>query len=81
MPLLLVVLVIVAFVFWNLGRGSRNIVGSGSVSSRARRCDWVGTGNDTTALGEYRCKYCKVVAYAKPGEHPKECKRGLGGSL
>ena len=81
MPILFVVIVIVAVLFWNLGRGSRKINRSGSVSGRARRCDWIATGNDTAALGEYRCKSCKVVAYAKPGEHPKECKRGLGGSL
>ncbi len=81
MPILLLGLIAVAVVFWTLGRKSGPAIGPGPSAGRARKCNWEATGNDTVALGEYRCKACKVVAYAKPGETPKECKRGLGGSL
>lgn len=81
MPLLILGIVVIAVVFWTLGRRSSTGPGPSGTTGRARKCDWEPTGNDTVALGEYRCKSCKVVAYAKPGSRPKECKRGLGGSL
>lgn len=77
MPVILLGAVIIAILFWQLGRSSRQ----GPLGTTARKCRWEATGNDTAALGEYRCKTCKVVAYAKPGKRPQECKRGLGGTL
>ena len=80
MPLLIVGALLIAFIFWNLGRRSAP-GGARTARSASGNCRWVATGNDTVSLGEYRCKTCKVTAYAKGGKPPQECRRGLGGSL
>jgi len=77
MPVLIIAALVIAFVFWNLGRKSAPRAGRPT----SDKCKWIPTGNDTVSLGEYRCKSCKVTAYAKGGKPPRECKRGLGGSL
>ncbi len=77
MPFLIIAALVIAFVFWNLGRRSA----PGGFGRKPGKCRWEATGNDTVSLGEYRCRTCKVTAYAKGGRPPQECKRGLGGSL
>ncbi|WP_411891997.1 hypothetical protein [Yoonia sp. SDW83-1] len=77
MPILVIAALLIAVLFWNLGRRSAPV----GARRPSGSCRWVATGNDTVSLGEYRCKTCKVAAYAKGGKPPQECKRGMGGSL
>ncbi|MEJ6401940.1 hypothetical protein [Yoonia sp. 2307UL14-13] len=76
MPVLILAALVIAFLFWQLGRQA------GAAPSRPGRCRWTATGNDNVSLGEYYCKSCKVTAYAQGGKPPQECKRSLrGGGL
>ena len=71
MPVILLSVLAIILVLW-MAAGRRG---------RVNRCAWERVPGGTANLQEYKCQSCKVTAYASGGQPPKECKRGLGGSL
>jgi len=83
MPIVLILIALIGgYLVWRMSRPTA-ISGPAKMGRLpgAKKCNWVATGNDTVALGEYYCKTCKITAYAQGGKPPKECKKNLRGSL